>query len=180
MTPIGVKTRRIRNLYVLVVLAPRSRKRVLARFVSRRPWTHVAIGDIVKAARRRYRVVAIVRRVVRTGDMIEHRYEVSTRAIPRRRAKRVRRAFANVVPMPIAARSVVAEFLRYHVLVRVFDGDADAWLAQLRARGGDEGDIRFARLIRTRLRGDPSLLTTIRKMVDATPFWGGTGDSPAA
>jgi len=156
---------------VLVVLAPRSSARVLTRFVARRPWTHVAVGDIVKAARRRYRVTRIERRVVRAGDVIEHQYLVSTRAIPRKRAPRLRRAFANVVQMPLETRSAVAEFLRYHVLVRVFDGDADAWLAQLRTRGGDEGDVRFVRWIRSRLRADPALLITIRRMVDATPFW---------
>ena len=60
--------------------------------------------------------------------------------------------------MPTGDGSVVAEFLRYHVLVRVFDGDPDAWLAQLRERGGDDGDVRFVRWIRSRLRQDPSLL----------------------
>jgi hypothetical protein len=57
------------------------------------------------------------------------------------------------------------------VLVRVYDGDPDAWLAQLRERGDDRGDERFVRWIRSRLRRDPSLLSSIRQMVDATPFW---------
>ncbi|HET7437436.1 MAG TPA: hypothetical protein VFN10_22215 [Thermoanaerobaculia bacterium] len=73
--------------------------------------------------------------------------------------------------MPRADSSVVAEFLRYHVLVRVWDGDCDAWLAQLTRSGGDAGDIRFVRWIRSRLRRDPALLADIRRMVDATPFW---------
>ena len=171
MTLKGVKTRRIRNLYVLVVLAPRSRKRIMARFVSHRPWIHVAVGDVVKVARRRFRVIAIGHRIVRCGDGVEHLYEVATRAIPRRRRKRIRELPSNVVRMPLRDASVVAQFLRYHVLVRVYDGDADAWLAQLEERGGEEGDMRFVRWIRTRLRHDPSLLTAIRKMVDATPFW---------
>jgi len=73
--------------------------------------------------------------------------------------------------MPHGDSSVVAQFLRYHVLVRVYDGDADAWLADLGARGDDGGDARFVRWIRSRLRRDPRLLVSIRKMVAATPFW---------
>ena len=72
--------------------------------------------------------------------------------------------------MPLGDDSPVAQFLRYHVLIRVFDGDPDAWIAQLEARGGDEGDIRFARWVRSRMRQDPTMLMTIRRMVDATPF----------
>jgi hypothetical protein len=77
----------------------------------------------------------------------------------------------NVVEMPAGDDSVVAQFLRYHVLVRRFGGDPDAWLAHLEAAGGDAGDIRFARWIRSRMRQDPALITSIRTMVDATPFW---------
>ena len=73
--------------------------------------------------------------------------------------------------MPLGDDSPVAQFLRYHVLIRVFDGDPDAWIAQLEARGGEEGDIRFARWVRSRMRQDPTMLMTIRRMVDATPFW---------
>jgi len=77
----------------------------------------------------------------------------------------------NVVRIPQGEISVVAQFIRYHVLVRVFDGDPDAWLAELEEHGGDEADVRFARWIRSRLRQDPTLLPSIRRMVDATPFW---------
>jgi hypothetical protein len=72
--------------------------------------------------------------------------------------------------MPNGEHSMVAQFIRYHVLIRVYDGDADAWLARLQ-NGGDEGDVRFARWIRSRVRKDPSLMPAIRRMVDATPFW---------
>ena len=78
---------------------------------------------------------------------------------------------SNVVRMPSSDGSVVAELLRFHVLVRVFDGDPDAWLARLRERGEDGADVRFVRWIRSRLRKDPALLGEIRRMVDATPFW---------
>lgn len=78
---------------------------------------------------------------------------------------------ACVSRMPQGEVSPVAQFLRYHVLIRVYDGDPDAWLAQLEERGGEEGDIRFARWIRSRMRRDPQMLMAIRRMVDATPFW---------
>lgn len=73
--------------------------------------------------------------------------------------------------MPRGDGSPVAQFLRYHVLIRVYDGNADAWLEQLEERGGDESDIRFARWVRSRMRQDPTMLGAIRRMVDATPFW---------
>jgi hypothetical protein len=82
-----------------------------------------------------------------------------------------RPASANVVPMPVGDDSVVAQFLRYHVLVRRFGGDPDAWLAQLDGGESDGGDLRFVRWIRSRLRQDPGLMTSIRAMVEATPFW---------
>lgn len=114
--------------------------------------------------------MSVAMRVERHDDRIEHVTEVFTRAMPRRRTRRAETA-TNVVRMPTGDGSVVAEFLRYHVLVRVFGGDPDAWLAHLRERGGDDGDVRFVRWIRSRLRQDPTLLASIRKMVDATPFW---------
>lgn len=86
-----------------------------------------------------------------------------------------RRPANNVVLMPLADATAVTDFLRYHVLVRVFDGDPDAWLAQLEEKQGDAGDIRFARAVRARLRRDPRLLEAIRRMVDTTPFWCAAG-----
>lgn len=73
--------------------------------------------------------------------------------------------------MPRGDDSPVAQFLHYHVLIRVYNGDPDAWLEHLQTRGGDEGDIRFARWVRSRMRQDPTMLMAIRRMVDATPFW---------
>jgi hypothetical protein len=71
---------------------------------------------------------------------------------------------------PCVDTSIVAQFLRFHVFIRVFDGDADAWLTHIREHGGEE-DLRFVHWIRSRLRQDPMLLMSIRRMVDATPFW---------
>ena len=178
MTRIGVKLRRIRNLYVLEVFAPGSGRRVLERRVARRPWLAPGRGDVVRAQRKRLRVTRVKARVDRNvdrhGERIEHVTEVYTRAIPRTRKRRVETP-TNVVRMPARDGSVVGEFFRYHVLVRTFGGDPDAWLAHLAGTGGDVGndggDIRFARWIRSRLRQDPSLLLSIRRMVDATPFW---------
>lgn len=90
--------------------------------------------------------------------------------IRKKRNLYVRKRPRNVVPMPCGDASVVAQFIRFHVLIRVFDGDADAWLDHVREHGGEE-DLRFARWIRSRLRQDPMLLMSIRRMVDATPFW---------
>jgi hypothetical protein len=140
------------------------------RRATRRPQPPVEVGDVLRVDRKKVRVTAIETSIERRDDCIEHATEVFTRTIARRRGRRVEAA-TNVVRMPTGDSSVVAEFLSYHVLVRVYGGDPDAWLAHLRERGGDEGDVRFVRWVRSRLRQDPKLLASIRKMVDATPFW---------
>jgi hypothetical protein len=78
----------------------------------------------------------------------------------------------NVVLMPRGDASPIADFLRYHVLVSVFDGDADRWLDDLQQRAAPEfeSDIRFARWIRTRLRRDPDLIDRIRRAVERAPL----------
>ena len=173
MTPIGVETRGQRNLYVLVLFAPGSRRKILERRASRRPWLAPARGEVVRAGRERLRVVSIEAVVERRGPLIEHRIEVVTARVRARRRRRERGGPANVVTMPIGDGSMVETFLRYHVLVRVFDGNPDAWLAHLAASPGQAaaGDLRFVHWIRTRLRADPTLLAEIRRMVDTTPFW---------
>lgn len=173
MTPIGVGTRIQRNSYVLVLFAPGSRRRILERRTSRRPWLAPARGDVVFAAGERLRVVSTEVRIERRGALIEHRIEVATARVRTRRRRQSRSEPTNVVPMPIGDGSMVETFLRYHVLVRVFDGNPDAWLAHLDASPSEAkaGDIRFVRWIRTRLRNDPTLLAEIRRMVDTTPFW---------
>lgn len=163
MTRLSAKTLSNRNLYVLLVYLPGSQKRLATRRVSRRPFPAMGVGDELRVARRRVRIRSIAHRI----EEATHITEVFTRAAAR---KRVTRA-TNVVPMPLGDGSMVAEFLRFHVLVRVYDGDPDAWLAQLRERGDDSADVRFVRWIRSRLRQNPGLLGEIRRMVDATPFW---------
>lgn len=161
-----VKTCNISNLYVLVAYRPRSRKRIASRRVSRKPFRLIVVGDVVRARGVRLRVTSIATRVERRGEVTEHVTELFTAATRRRMP-------SNVVRMPTGDDTTVAQFLRYHVLIRVFHGDPDAWLAQLQARGraDDGGDLRFVRWIRSRLRQDPALLASIRRLVDATPFW---------
>ncbi|HWS71844.1 MAG TPA: hypothetical protein VN605_06995, partial [Thermoanaerobaculia bacterium] len=176
LTPIGVKTRQQRNLYVLIVYAPGSRGKVLLRRIARRPWARLEPGERLKidARRGRLAVVRVREEVVRDGAVIEHRTHLFTRLVRvrRKRPKPVGALPDNVVAMPAARGAVVADFLRYHVLVRVYAGDVDVWIAHLETHRDDaDGDLRFARALRARLRHDPRLLSTIRAMVDATPFW---------
>jgi hypothetical protein len=168
LTRLSDKTPGISNLYVLLVYRPGRRKRISVRRVSRRPFPSMTIGVELRIARRRVLVHAVEQHIEHRGTTLVHIAEVFTRAVARKRQEAM---LSNVVRMPLADGSRVAEFLRFHVLVRVFDGDPDAWLAQLRERGDDGGNVRFARWIRSRLRQDPALLAEIRRMVDATPFW---------
>jgi hypothetical protein len=146
-----------------VIYFPGRRKTIAARRVSRRPFAAMTVGDEVRVAGQRALVRAIEQRV----EEREHITEIFTRAASRKRV----RTRSNVVKMPAGDGSAVAEFLRFHVLVRVFDGDPDAWLARLREREDDSADVRFVRWIRSRLRQDPALIGEIRRMVEATPFW---------
>lgn len=170
MTRIRVGMNGNRNIFVMNVYAPRSRRTVAVRRRSKKPFAPIEPGMIIRASHRRLCVTAVVTRVSEKENVVEQIIDVFTRAAPRKRARRPRMP-QNVVPMPGGDCSMVAQFLRYHVLVRVFDGDPDAWLARLQTHDGNDGDLRFVRWIRSRLRQDPALLTSIRAMVDATPFW---------
>ena len=171
MTPLSAKTLKNRNLYVQVIYFPGRRKTIAARRVSRRPFAAMTIGDELRVARQPLLIRAITHRVEQRDGTLEHITEIFTRAATRKRV----RTHSNVVKMPAGDGSAVAEFLRFHVLVRVFDGDPDAWLARLHEREDDSADVRFLRWIRSRLRQDPALIGEIRRMVDATPFWRAAG-----
>ena len=164
MTRISAKTLKNRNLYVQLIYFPGRRKTIAARRVSRRPFAAMTVGDEVCVVRRRVLVRAIAHRIEQREKTLEHITEIFTTS---------RKRMSNVVKMPAGDGSAVAEFLRFHVLVRVFDGDPDAWLAKLRE--DDSADVRFLRWIRSRLRQDPALISEIRRMVDATPFWRAAG-----
>jgi hypothetical protein len=168
LTRLSDKTSGISNLYVLLVYRPGRRKRIAIRRVSRQPFAPMTVGEELRIARKHVRVHAIEQHIEHRGTTLVHVAKVFTRAVAQKRDQAM---LSNVVRMPPADDSVVAEFLRFHVLVRVYDGDPDAWLAQLRERGDDGGDVRFVRWIRSRLRQNPALLAEIRRMVDATPFW---------
>ena len=152
MTRIGVESR---NKFVLAIYAPGSRNEIRRLFESVRPWRAIECGNVFSIGRERLRVVGV--------EVTAHRTNVITeRARP-----------SNVVSMPVGDSSIVADFLRYHVLVRVFDGDPEAWLDALQRKSEDAlsgGDVRFVRRVRARLRDDPTLLTAIRRMVDTTPL----------
>ncbi len=118
--------------------------------------------------RRRLRIVALRRSTIVRRGYIEQVLHAYTRLDGRRGA-----VFPNVVALPVTKRvSTTADFLRYQVLVRVFDGDADRWLDHLRRKGDfPDEDIRFVRWIRGRLRREPELMDDIRRMVARTPLW---------
>jgi hypothetical protein len=68
--------------------------------------------------------------------------------------------------------SVITDFLRYHVLIRVFDGNAFRWLHLLQQSGRADGeDARFLAWLHNRLSADPQLLDQIRQTVNASGLW---------
>jgi hypothetical protein len=153
--------------YVLLVYQPGSRSDVRWWRVSRRPWAGIRRGRSIGDPRRRLRVVALRRSTAARPGLVRHYLHVYTRLDGLRRS-----LSGNVVALPPTRRSATADFLRYHVLVRVFNGDADRWLAHLRRQGDfSDDDIRFVRWIRGRLRREPELMNDIRKMVERTPLW---------
>jgi hypothetical protein len=140
---------------------------VVERRTGRHPWLPYAPGDTLRIDGRTERIDVTVERTERRGGDVLHILEIFLRA---RARKHVEIAEDNVVLMPRGDDSVVGQFLRYHVLMRVFGGDTDAWLTHLRSRGDADGNLRFVHWVRARLRRDPAFLNTIRRMVEATPF----------
>jgi hypothetical protein len=66
----------------------------------------------------------------------------------------------------------ITDFLRYHVLIRVFDGNAFRWLRLLQQTGRADGeDARFLAWLHNRLSADPQLLDQIRQTVNASGLW---------
>jgi len=157
----------MRVVYVLLVYQPGSRTSIRWHRISTRPWIGIRRGGSISDRRRRLRVVAIRRSIAVGRDCVEHVLHAYTRPARLRGARP-----SNVVALPAGRESATADFLRYQVLVRVFNGDADRWLDHLRRQGdfADE-DIRFVRWIRGRLRRDPELMEDIRRMVERTPLW---------
>lgn len=142
------------STYVLFVHSPDDPNQILARLESRRPWSRIAPGEVLRVRGLRLRVC-----------------DVELDIVERRPVLRVRTARDNVVVMPPDTSSPVADLFRYHAFVERFGCDPDAWLAELRARGrGASGDARFARSLRARMRRDPNVVDAIRRFVEATPL----------
>lgn len=141
-------------MHVLIVHAPEQPAEVFARLESRRPWSRIAPGELLRVRGLRLRVCEVAL------DTVDARPVV--------RAYTVR---DNVVPMPRRSASPVADFYRYHAFVERYGCDPDAWLDDLRERGrGASGDACLARALRSRMRRDPNLLDAIRCLVAAAPI----------
>ena len=67
----------------------------------------------------------------------------------------------------ITASGDITNFLRYHVLVRVFGGDVGQWLRFTR----NASDATFLRSLQRRLDVNPALMRDIREVVDTSGLW---------
>ncbi|HEY3055299.1 MAG TPA: hypothetical protein VGK31_05145 [Thermoanaerobaculia bacterium] len=66
----------------------------------------------------------------------------------------------------------VTDYLRYHVLIRVFDGNAHTWLEVLqRQERVPTHETVFVQWIDDRLKSDPDLLNRLRDLVDGSGLW---------
>jgi hypothetical protein len=66
----------------------------------------------------------------------------------------------------------LTDFLRYHVLVRVFQGDVAEWLSVLQSTDRDDSDdARFLRWLHRKIRSEPYLLERIRETVESSGLW---------
>lgn len=63
----------------------------------------------------------------------------------------------------------VTDFIRYHVLIRVFDGDVDAWIALAERR--NDPDVDFLHWLKKRLGEDATLLPEIQSAVNESGLW---------
>jgi hypothetical protein len=62
----------------------------------------------------------------------------------------------------------VANFARVHILISLFDGDAEKWLQFIRTEGTPEErqyDLPFVVDLKERLSAEPSLLDDMRRLV---------------
>lgn len=63
---------------------------------------------------------------------------------------------------------LVANFARVHILISLFDGDADRWLQFIRTEGTPEEreyDLPFVVDLQQRLSAEPSLIDDMRRVV---------------
>lgn len=68
---------------------------------------------------------------------------------------------------PWSLSGVAEDFARMQILLSVFDGDPDKWLAQINIHGGPEldRDADFLRAVQQRLAIDPSFLEDMRRIL---------------
>lgn len=141
-------------LYLLLVHSPDNPAEVFAQLESRRPWSRIAPGELLRVRGLRLRV-----------------YDTAVDSVDERPVLRAYTVVDNVVAMPPRQASPMADLYRYHAFVERFGCDPDAWLEHLRTRGrGASGDARMARWLRTRMRRDPNFVDTVRRLVEATPL----------
>lgn len=153
----------MREVYILLVYFPRS-DRVCARWESRRPWLQIRHGDLIRAGGLRLRITLVRAEDAAADDALRHYIHAFTDDAEQQ-------IVTNVVPMPRGGRSPISDVYRYHVLMRVFGGDPDRWLEQLESSGrAASAEARFVRWVRRRLRRDPRLIESIRKLVDSVPI----------
>ena len=68
--------------------------------------------------------------------------------------------------------NILTDFLRYHTLVRVFNGNIALWQHILRNTSRDDTeDARFLRWLQSRCAADPNILERIRETVDRSGLW---------
>lgn len=62
---------------------------------------------------------------------------------------------------------VAEDFARVQILLSLFDGDPEKWLAQIDPHGSPEmdGDVAFLRDVQQRLIDDPNYLEDMRRIV---------------
>src|SRR5205085_8937180 len=105
----GADHRIMESTHLLLVHAPDNPAEVFARLESRRPWSRIAPGELLRVRGLRLRVCET------ELDVVDGR--------PVLRAYTVR---DNVVAMPPRSASPIADFYRYHAFVERFGCDPDA------------------------------------------------------
>jgi hypothetical protein len=90
-------------------------------------------------------------------------------------ASSVRRISDGVIettkPLPLR---FMTDFLRYHVLFRVFDGDITRWRGAIDASRHE--DLFFLDWLAERTAEEPELLAELREIVDASGLWPTDGE----
>jgi hypothetical protein len=76
-------------------------------------------------------------------------------------------------------QQIAGDFIGYHVLIRVFDGDADRWMNWLRTKGSDDQiihDYPIAAWVKSQQQQDPDFVAKLRRLVENTNLDGSMRD----